>query len=148
MHKSIKMSMLLAVLILFCINSASAIPYQTGNFDPVRPNQDYWTCYDHSINFARENPEWGIVVVASHPYFRFGSHMVNYKVENDTIHIYDETWTTYSNQPYEYDISIASLKTDNPYFRPCYYKFYSTNETPTRTYILLRDNSEEWLNNV
>lgn len=147
MHKSIKISLLLAVLMLFCINPAAAIPYQVGNFDPVRPNQDYWTCYDHSINYARENPEWGVVVVSHHPHFRYGSHMVNYKIENDTIHFYDSTWSTETKQ-YDYYVNIDDRKTDNPYFSPCYYKFCLPEKTPIRQYVLFRDNSQVWLNNV
>lgn len=141
-------ALLLAIIGIMLLSSvAGAVPYQAGSFDPVRPNQDYWTCYDHSINFARENPDWGIVTVSNHPHFKYGAHMVNYKIENDTIHFYDSTWSNETKQ-YDYYVNIDNRKTDNPYFRPCYYKFNSPEKTPIRQCILLRDNSNEWLDGV
>src|SRR6056297_1428782 len=57
-------------LVLLMSGVASGTSYQVGSFDPVRPDPATWTCYDHSINFARENPEWGVVSMSSNPMFR------------------------------------------------------------------------------
>ena len=136
----------LVLFALFTVGVASATPYQTGSFDPVRPNPDYWTCYDYAIDYARDHPEYGIVTVSTNPCFKGISHMLNYKVENGTIHFYDPTWTANNNQTYEYYVNVDTRKIENPYFEICYYKFWSVNQTPLRNYRSLQDNSEEWLN--
>jgi hypothetical protein len=120
----------------------SAIPYQSGSFDPVRPDEDTWSCYDYSINYARENPEWGVVTLSNNPCFYGQSHYVNWKVENDMLYLYDSQY----NVKCGFEIDKLCMMECNEWFKPCYYKFWSVDETPHRNYRILQDNSMEWLN--
>lgn len=110
--------------------------YQTGSFDPVRPNEEDWVCYDYSINYARENPEWGIVTMSGNSAFRGISHMVNYKIVDSVMYIHDEM------NGYNCYFRFDERTTDNPYYNQTYYKFYGVNETPERVYKVMVDNSE------
>lgn len=132
-------------LVLFVLLSSgvvSAIPYQSGNFDPVRPDEDMWSCYDYSINYARDNPEWGVVTLSNNPCFYGVSHCVNWKIDGGELCIYDVMYDVRSTYP----IDRESLKECNGCFDNCYYKFWSADETPLRNYKRLYDNSQEWLN--
>lgn len=107
---------------------ALSISYvSASSFDPVRPNQDYWTCYDYSIDFARNNPEWGIVTMSDNPFFFGISHMVNYKIDGDLMYVHDGLYgDNYIYSGFEYS--------------PEYFHFWDKNQTPLRTYIFLTDN--------
>jgi len=91
--------------------------------------QEKWTCYDWSVNFARENPEWGIVTVSDNMWFNSNagfSHMVNYQIiDNETLLIHDGL--------YKNDYILAGWQLQG------YYHFW-VNETPVRNYIVMQDN--------
>jgi hypothetical protein len=88
--------------------------------------QEKWTCYDYSVNFAKENPEWGIVTVSDNQWFHGITHMVNYqKINNETLLIHDGMW--------EMDYVIAGWQLQG------YYHFW-VNETPMRNYVVMWDN--------
>lgn len=134
-------------LVLFCIATlhsgvANAAPYQYGSFDPVREDVEAWVCYDYSIDYARNNPEWGVVTVSNNPHFYGLSHMVNYKIADDEIYFYDSQ----HNIKCSFDIENDYLTESNYWFHPAYYHFWSTDETPMRNYRRLQENSKGWLN--
>lgn len=117
------MKPLIPILIFFLL-----IAPAVTTFDPIRPNKDYWTCYDHSLNYSKHNPDpdWGLVTMSTHPYFRGVPHVVNYKkMNNDSLLIHDGT----INSTY----ILAGWKNGG------YYHFWG-NETPPRNYKFLRDN--------
>jgi len=118
------------------ITEPTFIAYQMGTFDPVRPNKSAWVCYDYSINYAREHPEWGVVTMSDNPNFYGISHMVNYKIVNGTMLIHDEM------NDYNCYFRFDNRTTNNPYYEQTYYKFYTVNETPLRNYKYMVDNSE------
>jgi hypothetical protein len=120
----------------------SAIPYQSGNFDPIRPDKDTWVCYDYSINYARENPEWGVVTISDNPCFYGISHCVNWKISNNNLILYDSQYDIKN----EFPIDNVCLIECNNWFKPAYYKFWSIDKTPLRNYIRLQENSEAYLN--
>lgn len=96
-------------------------------FDIVREDKNTWVCVDHSVDFARNNPDWGIVTISGNPNFRGASHMVNYQiVDNETIRIHD------GMQNAEYEIHNWQLD-------GMYYHFW-INEQIKRNYWILRDN--------
>jgi len=43
------MKPLIPILIIFLLITPAG-----ASFDPIRPNKDYWTCYDHSLNFSKQ----------------------------------------------------------------------------------------------
>ncbi len=143
---SYKGYMFLALCIIASIGCASAIPYQAGNFDPVRSDHDYWVCYDYAIDSARNNQEYGIVTVSTNPNFIGVSHMLNYQIVNDTISFYDPFWSDLTSNEFVYTVDISDRRMDNQYFYPAYYKFWSEDEAPLRNYRRLKDNSAVWLN--
>ncbi|HEY5140877.1 MAG TPA: hypothetical protein VIJ25_16410, partial [Methylococcales bacterium] len=54
-----------------------------------------WTCYDYAVDFAANNPGWGIFTrgdPSGGPEFKANSHMMNYKVLDNgkTLLIHDE----------------------------------------------------------
>lgn len=130
------------VIVLMVMNIAGAVPYQEGSFDPVRHDVDSWTCVDHAINYARENPEWGVVTVSSNPNFKGRSHMVNYHIVDGELHIYDAT------QNLRMDFcDTESAREGNIQFNYAYYHIWDLNETPKRNYRVLKDNIGEYYPN-
>jgi hypothetical protein len=112
--------------------------YMSGTFDPVRPNEDSWVCYDYSIDYSRKNPEWGIVTMSGNRCFKGISHMVNYKMVNDSMFIHDEMYG------YDCHFRFDNRTIDNPYYKYTFYHFYDINETPLRNYRYMLDNSETY----
>ena len=98
-------------------------------------SQEYWTCVDYSLDFAKNNPDWGIVTYSDSPTFCVGesgydSHMVNYQfVDNNTLKIHDGL--------YKYNYTMYDWKNDGRYYH------FWINENPVRTYVYLYDNREE-----
>ena len=98
---------------------------------------DYWTCYDYSVDFKKNNNEWGVVTTS---YFEdfvnpdindVDSHMVNYYLyDNDTMVVYDSIQ----------DNMYISYGWKNDWHR--YYHFWVDNSTPVRRYWSLFDNRE------
>jgi len=124
-----KVILSLLIFLLF-VGTASAQLYQSGSFDPVRDNEEYWTCYDYAINYARENPEWGVVVESENRLFRGEAHMLNYKILNPE-HMYDATTET--------TVYYNNLKNHNNKF----FKFYTDpDKTPLRQYSFMTDNRD------
>ena len=90
---------------------------------------EYWTCYDYSVDFEKNNPVWDCVTISNHRFFYGVSHMVNYRMyDNTTIIIYDgllDNMYYINNWQWDYD----------------YYHFW-LDGTPWRNYRYLLDNRE------
>jgi hypothetical protein len=112
------------VIVISLIQNAGAV-----SIIPTTP--DKWTCYDHSVNFSKENPEWGMVTMSNNQWFRSNagvSHMVNYHIiDNETLLIHDGL--------YKNDYVLASWQLQG------YYHFW-INETPVRNYVVMQDNRD------
>ena len=92
-----------------------------------------WTCYDHAVNFNKENPDWGIVTLSTNQWFRGQCHIVNYRfVDNETLLIHD------CGNGDEYPIVNWQLNDHE------FYHFW-TEGTPTRHWTVLQDNREKTL---
>lgn len=113
---------------------SSAIPYQAGSFDPVRPNQADWVCYDYAIDNARDNPDWGVITVSENPNFHGTSHMLNYRINGSVMEFYDPYWSELVGTEIEYSVEIDNMRFGNPFFEPCYYHDWDVNRTPWRYY--------------
>jgi hypothetical protein len=100
----------------------------------IPKTEDKWTCYDYSVDFAKNNPDFGIVTISDNQLFRSStgySHMVNYKVVSENIlQIHDGLYKT--------DYLLAGWKTQG------YYHFWLEG-TPVRNYYVLQDNSKEFI---
>jgi len=132
-------AVLLSLMVLILVAGMSnAVPYQAGSFDPVRPNQAGWVCYDYAIDYARDNPEWGVVTISNNRYFYGVSHMVNYNISNGDLILLDIHAKTIEVMPLEY-VHEGMLG-----FNPAFYHVWDANCTPLRNYRLLMDNSGEW----
>lgn len=110
------------LLIFLLVMPASA------SFNPVRSNKEAWTCYDYSLNFSENNPDWGIVCISNNRYFKGFSHMVNYKLlDNGSLLIHDGLYKS------DYDFTGWECVG--------HYHFF-INEPPRRYYKWLFDNRE------
>lgn len=122
---------------------ASAVPYQAGSFNPVRPNQADWVCYDWAIDYARDNPEWKVITVSESPNFKHDSHMLNYQIDGDMIRFYDPYWSELEECEIYYSVEIDNMRMGNPFFEPCYYHVWDVNRTPWRFYKNNVENIQE-----
>ncbi|MDQ1253460.1 MAG: hypothetical protein QG646_2627 [Euryarchaeota archaeon] len=97
---------------------------------PVSP--DSWTCYDHSLNYTAENPNYGMVLLSFNPKFIGVSHYVNYtNLTENSIEIHDGLLGS--------DYVLINWQEYG------YYHFWGSGETPVRNYPYLRDNRKEVL---
>lgn len=109
------------MLILLFISPAQAVQV-------IPKAQDDFTCFDYSIAYAKENPDWGIVTISDNQWFWGLSHMVNYQfTENNTLMIHDGL--------YQYDYELYDWQGVQ------FYHFWLENEIPCRDYKVLQDNS-------
>jgi len=119
----------LCALLIFAFSVDSA-----GAVSVVSKPTYKWTCYDYSIDFSKNNPEWGVVTVSPNQLFKGQesvNHIVNYKlVSNSTVRIHDGLYGI------EYDLNLTE--------REKYYHFW-TEGTPSRRWVFLQDNTEEFL---
>jgi len=115
------------LIIIFIILALLILPAD-ASFNPIRPNKNAWTCYDHTLNFSENNPDWGVVCMSNNRFFKGMNHIVNYKkIDNNTLLVHDYL------EPCDY--YYQNWKMDG------YYHFY-INETPRRYYKHLTDNSD------
>lgn len=106
-----------------------------GAVSIIPRSQEYWTCVDYSMDFAKNNPDWGTVSIAQTPNFldeskSYDSHMVNYKIiDNNTMEIHDGM--------YKLDYTSTDWKNDGQYYH------FWLNGKPLRNYRYLYDNRDE-----
>ena len=121
-----------AVLLLFSVGGAlgattseyvESLEKTVNRSDRV----DYWNCYDYSVDFEKNNPEWDCVTISKHRLFYGRSHMVNYLMyDNTTMIVYDGLLDNL------YYINNWQWDTE-------YYHFW-LDSTPWRNYRYLLDN--------
>lgn len=111
----------IAMLILLFMSPAQAVQ--------ITPKtQDSWTCFDYSIAYAKEHPDWGIVTISTNQLFWGVSHMVNYQfTEEGYLQIHDGLYKT--------DYTLYDWQGTQ------FYHFWLEDETPCRNYKVLHDNS-------
>lgn len=121
-----------AVLLLFSVNSALGAPindYIDTLEQTINRSErvEYWTCYDYSVDFEKNNPELDTVTISNHKFFYGVSHMVNYRMyDNTTMIVYDGLYDNiYWVNNWQWDYN--------------YYHFWLDN-TPFRNYRFLLDN--------
>lgn len=116
-------------LVLIGLALMMLIAPANASFDVIRPNKDSWVRVDYAVDFARNNPGWGIVSISYNPCFYGVSHMVNYRIlDNETILIHDE-------------MHNAEFEVHNWFLDGQYYHFW-IDEPIKRNYKRLLDNRE------
>lgn len=119
------------VLLLFSVSCALGAP-MSDYIDSLEQNinrserVDYWTCYDYSVDFENDNPDWDCVTISNHKFFYGVSHMVNYQFYDGRMIIYD---CLFDNMYY---VNGWDITRD-------YYHFWF-NDMPLRNYRYLFDN--------
>ena len=95
---------------------------------------DQWTCYDYSVEFNKQNPEWGLVVLSDKMSFQGECHIVNYRINEDKILTLHDEW----NQ-IEYNYTGWELTDD--ICSPDHFHFFHSGELPRRSWRMLRPNA-------
>lgn len=117
-------SLLFIILLITPVQAVSIIP----------ASKDYWTCYDYSVDYAKNNTEWGIVTMSDNQYFHGVSHMVNYKFgNNNSLMIHDGL--------YNLDYTLYVWQDCGKYMH-----FWDNSTTPQRYYKIMQDNRAETYN--
>jgi hypothetical protein len=109
----------ISTFILPTAASESTIDYAAyrASWDILASDESQYTCVDYAIVFSRENPGWGFVGISPDAGFHHMPHMINYKLENNTLVLYDNTYS----MRYE----IENFSCDTPVYLP-YHSFYSS----------------------
>ena len=129
MSKVIPVLLLTIILVGFVVDVVEARGTGEENVRIIKASSDSWTCYDYSVDFAKENPDWGVVTISNNQLFRGISHVVNYKLlSSERMAIHDGLL--------EADYTIVGWQYGN------YYHFW-INETPKRIYVMMRDNRND-----
>lgn len=126
---------LFAVPVLLFMSVSGALGAPSDYVDSLEQNinrsekVEHWTCYDYSVDFEKNNPDWDCVTISNHKLFYGISHMVNYQFyDNITMIVYDGLLDNlYYINNWQWDID--------------YYHFWLDN-TPWRNYRYLLDNRE------
>lgn len=122
----------IAALLLMSVSGALGAPIN-NYVDTLEQNinrserVEQWTCYDYSVDFEKNNPEWDCVTISNYKFFYISSHMVNYQMyDNTTMIVYDgllDNLYYINNWQWDYN----------------YYHFW-LDSTPWRNYRFLLDN--------
>lgn len=125
------MSKIHYILLLALLIALIALFAQPGSAVRIIPKEEaYYDCYDWSIKYNKENPEWGIVTMSDNRLFKGTSHMVNYRLANNGLRIHDGL--------YGIDYTIDDYRVAKKYFR-----FWRADEVPVRHYKFLRANAPQ-----
>ncbi len=98
------------------------------------------------MNYSRNNPEWGMVILSPSPNFKFQPHMANYRIVGNTLLIHEpQADLTYEleivdgtmNVPYHEDFPDAFSK---EWEHDTYFYFIPNETDVIRAYVLLKDN--------
>jgi hypothetical protein len=121
-----------AVLLLFSVGSAFGAPphdYIDSLEQKINRSErvERWTCYDYSVDFEKNNPDWDCVTISNHKFFYGVSHMVNYRM-------YDNTTMIVYNGLLDNMYHINNWQWDNDYYH------FWLDSTPWRNYRYLLDN--------
>lgn len=147
------------ILLLFLLIAPINIVYaETGvDYDAYKEKWDLlyedksdWLCFDYSIDYARNHPGWGMVILSPSPAFRFQPHMVNYKIEGNMLYIHEPQ----VNRTYELEIVNGSMNVplyddfpndfSSQWTRPTYFYFIPDESGVLRTYYALQDNRNDF----
>ncbi|WMW25070.1 hypothetical protein RE474_13460 [Methanolobus sediminis] len=149
---------ILIILLFLLISPVNIVYAETGvdydaykdKWDLLYEDKSNWLCFDYSIDYARNHPGWGMVILSPSPAFRFQPHMVNYKIEGNMLYIHEPQ----ANLTYELEIVNGSMNVplyddfpnsfSSQWTRPTYFYFIPNESGVLRTYYSLQDNRNEF----
>ncbi len=148
MKTTVMIALLLMIMPVGAIPDESGIDYNAyrNSWDMPHEDENDWVCVDYSVNYSRNNPEWGMVILSPSPNFKFQPHMANYRIVGNTLLIYEpQAGLTYEleivngtmNVPYYEDFPDAFSK---EWERGTYFHFIPNETDVIRAYVLLKDN--------
>jgi hypothetical protein len=119
-------------------------------WDLLYEDKSDWLCFDYSIDYSRNHPGWGMVILSPSPAFRFQPHMANYKIEGNMLYIHEPQ----ANLTYELKIVNGSMTVpfyedfpdafSSQWTRPTYFHFIPNESGVLRTYYSLQDNRADF----
>ena len=152
----IKSMIIIALFLLIApvsiVSGESGVDYDAykEKWDLLYEDKNDWVCVDHAVNYARNNPGWGVVILSPSPVFRYQPHMANYKIDGNMLLIHEPQ----VNLTYELEIVNGSMTVpfyeDYPedfssqWARPTYFHFIPNETDVVRTYYSLQDNRDEF----
>ncbi len=134
------------------VSGESGVDYDAykEKWDLLYEDKNDWVCVDHSVNYARNNPGWSVVILSPSPAFRFQPHMANYKIDGNMLLIHEPQ----VNLTYELEIVNGSMTVpfyenypedfSSQWARPTYFHFIPNETDVVRTYYSLQDNRDEF----
>ncbi|WP_129582708.1 hypothetical protein [Methanolobus psychrotolerans] len=141
--------MILPLGVIAAENSIDYTAYR-NNWDLLNENKDDWVCVDHAVNYSRNNPGWGIVIISPSPRFSVQPHMTNYKIDANRLLIHEAQ----INITYELEIVNGTMTV--PYYEDfpgvfskhwesgTYFHFIPNETGVVRVYTMLKDNRDEF----
>ncbi|WP_406657319.1 hypothetical protein V7O62_01835 [Methanolobus sp. ZRKC2] len=146
--KIIIIALLLIIASIGTVSGENDIDYQAymNNQDFLKEDKNDWVCVDHAVNYSRNNPEWGMVILSPSPRFSLQPHMTNYKISGNTLFIHEAQ----VNRTYELEIVNGTMTV--PYYEDfpeffsrhwegaTYFHFIPDEEDVIRVYSVLNDN--------
>lgn len=144
---------LLLIVAPVCASSAeNSVDYAAyrNSWDLLNENKDDWVCVDHAVNYSRNNPGWGMVILSPSPRFSVQPHMTNYRIDGNRLLIHEAQ----VNITYEMPIVDGPMRV--PYYEnfpgvfvkqwegETYFHFIPDETGVVRVYTILRDNRNEF----
>jgi hypothetical protein len=148
MKTTVMIALLLMIMPVGAVSDENVIDYNTyrNSWDLLSEDENDWVCVDYSVNYSRNNPEWGMVILSPSPNFKFQPHMANYKIVGNTLLIHEP------QADLTYDLKIVNGTMNVPYYedfpdafskeweRGTYFHFIPNETDVIRAYVLLKDN--------
>lgn len=121
-----------------------------NSWDLLKENKDDWVCVDHAVNYSRNNPGWGMVILSPSPRFSVQPHMTNYMIDGNRLLIHE------AQVNITYEIQIVDGPMTVPYYEDfpgifskqwegeTYFHFIPDETGVVRVYTILKDNRNEF----
>lgn len=145
-------ALILMIIPISTVSGENAVDYDSykDKWDLLYENKDDWLCVDYAVNYARNNPGWGMVILSPSPAFRYQPHMVNYRIDGNMLLIHEPQ----VNHTYEIEIVNGTMTVpfyenfpndfSSQWARGTYFHFIPNETKVLRTYYSLNDNRNDF----
>lgn len=145
-------ALILMIIPISTVSGENAVDYDAykDKWDLLYEDKNDWLCVDYAVNYARNNPGWGMVILSPSPAFRYQPHMVNYRIEGNMLLIHE------AQVNHTYEIEIVNGTMTVPFYeefpndfssqwaRGTYFHFIPNETKVVRTYFSLNDNRNDF----
>lgn len=153
---TIRTMVIISLLLLIMPAGASfgenGIDYDSyrNSWDLLKEDKEDWVCVDHAVNYSRNNPGWGMVILSPSPRFSVQPHMTNYMIDGNRLLIHE------AQVNITYEIPIVDGPMTVPYYEDfpaifsrqwegeTYFHFIPDETGVVRVYTILKDNRNEF----